>query len=128
MTRELTNAEVRENFLREVRDISQYWTGRVIDREPPLDNATRKIVLERVNGALYSLLSSLDGNSGAVPGFRVIPRTSPSDRQYDIDQEEDYYPIINPDDRIETSGVLLIDLVDGMDISGSLCSGMINAV
>lgn len=68
--RELALAEVREQFMQHLRHLVSYW-----DRQ---DEAPRA----RLNGLAFSFLSLLDGTSGGMPAFEVIPTPHPDDKSY----------------------------------------------
>lgn len=74
--------EVRTRFLDHVRGIVTYWENEA--RAP----TTR----EKLEGVAFSILVALDGGSMGVPKFKVIPDPHPSDRQYHIDEGENYFP------------------------------------
>lgn len=81
MSKEKSREEVREEFLSHVRNIIQYWS-----------DLPGKSVRDRVEGVAFSIMSTLDGCSMAVPKFIVAPDPDPSDKPYHIENDEDYYP------------------------------------
>jgi hypothetical protein len=100
MSKELTTDEVRKNFLRQVQANIDYWAG--IPMRP--DETLR----ERLESVVFSTLVIIDGESG-LPSFILAPDPHPTDKQYNIDNGDDYYP--------ENKEALA--LIKG-DISGSL--------
>lgn len=78
--REYTQQEVRDNFLRHVRAIVDYWSNQP---GKPRDH---------ISGCAFSILVALDGGSAEFPGFRVIPYPHPDDKSYCQSQGENWYP------------------------------------
>lgn len=79
MSKELTQKEIQDRFLRHVRGIVEYW--KTVDRPPG----------ELCDGVAFSILTMLDGGS-ALPAFEVVPSPHPDDREFLISEGEDYYP------------------------------------
>lgn len=82
MSRQYTTDEVREKLLRHLAVIADYWDTVV----GPKDQR------ERIHGAVFSVLSTLDGSSIDVPGFIVAPRPHEDDKQYHIDNGNNWFP------------------------------------
>jgi hypothetical protein len=82
MSRPYTAEECRDLFLARVRAIVDYWHN---DVQTPG-------VREKLEGVAFSLLVALDGKDGLLPGFIVKPNPDPSDRQYYIDNDENWWP------------------------------------
>ncbi len=74
-----TPEEVREQLLRHFKFISKYWAT--------LDNKTTQ---ERCDGLVFSILSTLDGSSLELPSFDLIPSPHPDDKEYYIDNGENW--------------------------------------
>lgn len=81
MGREKTVDEIRQEFLEHIGVIIHYWET--------LPDTT---VHERLSGLVFSILSTLDGCSGGMPGFIVAPSPHPDDKEYNIAEGENYYP------------------------------------
>ena len=81
MSKEKTMEEVREEFLKHVASMINYWDTKV--------EGTPRYKLE---GLAHSILATLDGCSGGMPGFNVSPYLHEDDKQYNIDRDKDYYP------------------------------------
>lgn len=81
-SRAYTMEEVREKFLAHVREMVLYWERE--DRKPD--------VHDKLSGLAFSILSALDGCSGDIPGFQVIPSAHPDDRKYHEERGENWYP------------------------------------
>ena len=79
MSRAKTAEEVREEFLIHIREISNYWSS--------LPNRTDK---ERCDGVAFSILNIIDGCS-SLPSFDLLVSPHEDDKQYNIDEGEDYY-------------------------------------
>jgi hypothetical protein len=80
MSREKTMEEVKEEFLNHIRGMVDYWNE--------IQKDTTK---EKLNGLAFSILTMLDGYS-SMPSFIVAPLPHEDDKEYNIENEEDYYP------------------------------------
>ncbi len=87
--RQYTNEETREEFLKYMWNLIDYW-----DKETPHRN-TR----EKLTGLMHSVLATLDGCACASPGFLVIPCPHKDDKQFNIDNGENWYPPV--DDKLK---------------------------
>lgn len=83
--RELTEEEVRAALLDNIWGIIGYWE-KVDGKDGP------KTVRDRISGAVFSVLVTLDGGSMGLPKFIVAPDPHPDDREYHQDQGEDWFP------------------------------------
>lgn len=81
MAKEKTEDEIREEFLTHVRVMVDYWEHQVED----------KTLTERLDGLAFSLLVTIDGGTG-LGKFILAPDPHPDDKQYCIENEEDYRP------------------------------------
>lgn len=79
-SRELTKDEIKENFLNDLRNIARYWSQ--------VEGTKERCCY----GAVFSILSLLDGCSCSSPGFAVIPKPHPEDKEYRKNLKENYYP------------------------------------
>jgi hypothetical protein len=82
-TRELTRDEVQDRFLTYVATMVHYW-----DTNASTKNMTAR---EKMEGVVHSILATLDGCSMGLPGFIVAPCPHESDRQFHIDEGDEYY-------------------------------------
>jgi hypothetical protein len=81
--REWTEDEVRENFLRQVWAMIDYWNKLERDTSPQ----------EKLEGLAHSIFVMLDGGSGAnIPGFIVAPCPHPDDEEFHKERGENWYP------------------------------------
>lgn len=71
MSREKTEEEVRDEFLRHIRGLVKYWEE--------IDNRPSK---EKLEGLAFSILAALDGCSVDLPSFIVAPLPTKEDKQY----------------------------------------------
>lgn len=83
-SREWTRDEIREQFLTHVWNMIEYWNSPNL----PSSRSTR----ERLEGLTHSILTALDGCTMALPGFIVAPCPHPDDREYHIENGENWYP------------------------------------
>ena len=80
-----------------VRADIHFWKNTKLDYEAfPNESDLER----RLNGLAFSILVILDGES-MIPGFKVIPDPHSDDKQYCIDNNEDWYP-----DDVDISGCL----------------------
>ncbi len=84
MSKEKTEEEVREEFLSQIRTYVEYWS-----------NVNEYDTKRKLEGLAFSILNIIDGCT-SLPGFILSPIINEEDRQYHIDNGEDYYP----DDRM----------------------------
>jgi hypothetical protein len=70
--RAMTVAEARERFILHMWGLVNYWEN---DSRTPTSK-------EKLEGLLHSILSTLDGNSGTMPGFEIVPLVSKSDIEW----------------------------------------------
>lgn len=78
-SRELTQDEVRDNFLSHIKGCIHYW------------NSQPGPQISKLEGLAFSILAAIDGCTD-LPGFILAPLPHKDDKQYCIDNEEDYYP------------------------------------
>ncbi len=88
MSRAYTREEMQQLFIAHLKAVARYWAT-------PKD-CTIEERLEGVEGALFSFLVTLDGGSGGMPAFDVVPRPHSSDEEFHRSMEEDFWPC--PDD------------------------------
>jgi hypothetical protein len=112
--------EVQEKFLKHIAGMIDYWASvelgdsRLGESRHPrgcLRRRFQKFILRivtlpapwvcvqfekqmrrRLEGLAHSILVALDGNAMALPGFVVAPMPHPSDRDYCIENGENFYP------------------------------------
>ena len=80
--RAMTEEEVRNAFLEQVRAMVRYWASNSVDD---------KSVERRLDGLAFSILVILDGGS-ALPGFTVTPNPHESDKSFHIAEGENWWP------------------------------------
>ena len=78
-SRELTEDEVKDNFLSHIRGTIQYW------------NSQPGSQISNLEGLAFSILATIDG-CAELPGFILAPLPHKDDKQYCIDNDENYYP------------------------------------
>jgi len=81
MSEKITKEEALDMFLEQCRIIANFWI-----------NDTRvKTDRDKVEGAIFSIMSMLDGCSGGFPAaIDLVLRPHPDDKQYCIDNDEDW--------------------------------------
>lgn len=84
MSRAYTPEEVQKQLLTHFHTLSDYWS-RLPGKTPQ----------ERCDGLVFSILVALDGDAFALPAFDLIPSPHPDDKQYHIDNGDDWYePVV----------------------------------
>jgi len=79
-SREFTTDEVREQFMNHVKMLIDYW-----------DNVDDRTTKEKISGFAHSLLATIDGSSVELPAFVLAPAPHESDKNYHIENQENYY-------------------------------------
>lgn len=82
MAKQKTEKQVRQEFLDHVRMLVNYW-----DKETSKTDSR-----EKLEGLAFSILVAIDGEAVALPSFILAPCPNEDDKQYHIDNGEDYYP------------------------------------
>lgn len=77
--RAYTAEEVRKQYMDHFRMLARYWA-----------NLPNKTPLERCEGLLFSIYSTLDGLYG-LPAVNMYPYPHESDKQYHIDNGDNWY-------------------------------------
>lgn len=96
-SREYTSEEVKQQFIEHVRGLVNYW-----DRESIVQTQS-----ERLQGLAFSILVAIDGCSTSLPAFVLAPSPHEDDKQYAIDNGDNYYPQNNElDIKCDISGDL----------------------
>jgi hypothetical protein len=95
ISRQYTNTEIQEIFLKQLWTLVDYW-----DKEPIYKNQR-----ERMIGLVFSVLSTIDG-CGYLPRFNLIPDPHPSDKEYNISIGNNYFPDCTVDITNNISGTL----------------------
>lgn len=86
--REKTVDEVRHEFLTHLWDLIDYWAG-----TSSLSNVSTEMeARDRLAGFAFSVLTTLDGESAALPAFIVAPYPHPEDREFCLEQGDNWYP------------------------------------
>ena len=85
MCREYTKEEMREKFLKNIESIVRYWSD--VNLNPKRDN-----IKYRCEGVGFSIMGLLDGCNCGMPSMLLIPYPHPDDKQFHIENNENYYP------------------------------------
>jgi hypothetical protein len=100
MSREYTKEEMLDMFVYKLGDISKYWA--TVNVDAAKDFISRNCINEahyRTNGVIFSIMSMIDGCDGSMPAFKIVPSPHPDDKQFRIDNDENYWP--NPPKNIK---------------------------
>ena len=113
MSRAKTAEEVRGEFLNHVRGIATYWA-----------NLPNKTAIKRCEGVVFSMLVLLDGASIELPAFNLSLRPHEEDKQFCIDNKEDYYePGMVMNDDCHLHDLLWVRRENDGDHTGSMGNG-----
>ncbi len=82
MSRELTAEEVQEKFLKHIWALIEYWES----------NKDRPDARGKLEGLAFSILTVIDGESIAMPGFFLAPDPHPEDKPYNESRGENWFP------------------------------------
>ncbi len=82
MSRKYTEEEVQKKFINHLLEQCKYWENEA--KTPDLHGKMR--------GLLFSILSSIDGNSMDSPAFILAPNPHELDKLSDINEGQNYYP------------------------------------
>jgi hypothetical protein len=93
--RQLTEEEVRNNFIKHLIRLAAYW-----------EKVEGKTCLEKIEGAIFSTLVTLDGEADDLPSFIVAPYSDPSDKNFYKDEGKNWYPQNNNKVVCDISGKL----------------------
>jgi hypothetical protein len=80
MSKEYTREEVEAKLINHLLNICDYWENLEVVPE------TR----DKMRGLLFSVLSTLDG-CGELPSFIIAPCPHPEDKEYHIENGENYF-------------------------------------
>lgn len=95
--RQYTKEETRENLLRHIAGLIEYWAKS--DGVTTLDGYKKYDDYDKIEGAVFSVLSTLDGCSLDVPGFIIAPFGTQEDMEYHKEEcDSNWYAINDPDD------------------------------
>jgi len=89
--RAYTTDEVLDQFLSHVENTVEYWIN-LVTKQPEQVPADTDSLRWAVEGAVFSILSTLDGAAMGLPGFIVAPSPHPADREYHMEAGENWYP------------------------------------
>ena len=79
--KEFTEEEVKIKFVSLCGNIVEFWK-----------NTEGKTEEEKIRGAVFSVLSMIDGSHIHIPGFILAPHPHESDKEFRKGIGEDYYP------------------------------------
>ena len=87
MAKQKTIHEIKIDVMIQLNRITKIWC-----------NMPRTTIKEKLNGTVFSILTMLDGDS-MLPKFIVAPDPHKDDKQYDVKEKCNYYPV-NYDKRV----------------------------
>lgn len=78
-----TADEVREMFLDHLRVVAKYWTT---------EGPATLTLQDRVEGAIFSTLTAIDGSAASLPSFALVVRPHQEDKSYHQNNNENWFP------------------------------------
>lgn len=75
----MSKDELRDAFMHHVRDMVWYWSRQ-----------DERSEFRKLSGLAFSILSAIDGTSMGLPAFDLVARPHPDNKQYRIDQGEQW--------------------------------------
>lgn len=106
MSKQHSRDEIRKRFLSHCWELIDYW----------LTQSRRETERERMSGCVFSILAMMDGSTIGLPGFLVIPNPHEDDKQFAIDNGDDYFPFPEGDvDECVDIGGCLHELFNNYD-------------
>lgn len=85
--RAYTNDEVRDALIQHVWALVRHWSNTRLEGADLLDPCRA-----RVEGIAFSILATLDGSAGGLPGFVVAPSPHSSDEEDRRSEGENWFP------------------------------------
>ncbi|MQV12222.1 hypothetical protein GHL01_00485 [Sinorhizobium meliloti] len=89
--RELLPAECRARLFAHLGALAAYWRD-LPEAQVLAGNPEGDVTEERLSGLLFSMLTAIDGSALSLPGFLLVPKVSPEDREAAIADGEEYWP------------------------------------
>jgi hypothetical protein len=89
MPRAYTTDEVRRMFVQNIKNRVNYWADSKGNTEK-----------EKLSGLAFSILVMLDGGSD-LPQFHVVAAPHPDDKNYDIENGDNYFENVEDGEGIE---------------------------
>jgi len=79
MSKPRTAEELRNDLIAHLRSIAAYWAAQ-----------EGKTTQEKLDGAMFSALATLDGCSPGIPAFDLVARPHPGDKEHAIKNGQDW--------------------------------------
>jgi hypothetical protein len=90
MSRPYAPEEVRDQILIRLHDYVNYWTTVELKGSDYDLKSLQDEIKYRIDGAIFSSLAMLDGSTD-LPAFDLVPSPHPDDRDYHIQNGDNYY-------------------------------------
>lgn len=85
--RAMTVEEMRAELINHLIGIYQYWAN----IEKPYQHGNQTVERARMEGMLFSIFVLLDGGSGLMPAFDLVPSPHEDDEEYRRSQGENWW-------------------------------------
>lgn len=74
-------------------------------------NPDGDVTEERLTGLLFLMLTAIDGSALSLPGFLLVPKVSPGDREAAIADGEEYWPSAAINEGVELHAAFPFQLI-----------------
>lgn len=99
MSREYTKEEMRSEFIAFVNSMVSHWSRGSSEEEA-----------RKIRGVVHSILCGIDGVSGSLGcGYNLVPAGTECDKHFFQENEENYYPTTDTEDKAINSNFMLHD-------------------
>ena len=77
--RAITSEELKDQLLDHFREVCIYWS-----------KVEKETCLEKIQGAVFSCLAALDGDTLQLPAFDLVAKVHESDKAFNIENGENW--------------------------------------
>jgi len=98
--RALTKDEMRGRVMSHLKNLCRYWQTVQSPLGTPLGATKEEEIKATLEGFLHSTLVMFDGCSSSMPALSIVPDPHPSDKDYRIEEGENYWEAIPINDDV----------------------------
>ncbi|ARQ56894.1 hypothetical protein Kim5_CH00786 [Rhizobium sp. Kim5] len=106
--RELLPAECRARLFAHLGAMTAYWRD-LPEAQLLAGNSDGDVTEERLTGLLFSMLTAIDGSALSLPGFLLVPKVNPDDRE--AADGEEYWPSAAINEGVELHAAFPFQLI-----------------
>lgn len=110
MSRQMTMEECRDALVKHALHLAKHWAAGdvpkdIVEEYPEKFKTEEARRLYACEGVVFSLLVTLDGEDGSLPGWIVAPNPAEEDKEYHQEEGENWWP--HPEwDMVDVAGGL----------------------